>query len=134
MKVDHKEVFQNVMAIGILVACFIYFFWISSSEKATNNQHIGEIKILCASAVTLILQYYFGSSRGSLRNAETIRNMVNPPDGTTTIKTESPTRQPETREQKQKRLDDLTAIQEPDRTIEQSAEILKLMDELKNMI
>ena|SRR5215207_530224 len=91
MKIDHKEIFQNAMAVGVLIACFSYFFWISSNPKATNNIHIGDIKILCATSVTLVLQYFFGSSRGSQKNAETLRNMVNPPDGTTTVKTVSPT-------------------------------------------
>lgn len=91
MKIDHREIFQNCLAAGTLIVCFTYFFWISSSSKATNNQHIGEIKILCASAVTLVLQYFFGSSKGGQRNSETIRQLINPPEGTTTVSTKSPT-------------------------------------------
>lgn len=94
MKDKLPVIFQMVLATAIITACFTYFFWISTSVKATNNQHIGEIKTAMIAFLGGIIGYYFGSSQGSQKNADVIRNLVNPTDGTTTVVTKSPTNPP----------------------------------------
>jgi hypothetical protein len=104
-KSDHSQLRQYGLGVFIVMACFGYFFWISADPRATNNNHIGEIKTAMIAFVAGIIGFYFGSSQGGQKNADVIRNLVNPQDGSTVLKTDSPT---ETDEQKLKRLEAIT--------------------------
>jgi uncharacterized membrane protein YsdA (DUF1294 family) len=86
-----KDIFQMCLAVIIVTSCFTFFFWISASKLATNNNHIGEIKTAMIAFMGGILGYYFGSSASNSKNADVLRELVKPPDGTTTLKTVNPT-------------------------------------------
>jgi heme/copper-type cytochrome/quinol oxidase subunit 4 len=67
--------FPNFIAFCIVTACFVYFFWISG-DKNSENHNIGEIKTALISIVMLIVGYYFGNSKNSVKKDETIQTMT----------------------------------------------------------
>lgn len=67
--------FPNFFAFLIVAACLSYFFWISGSTRASANHNIGEIKTALISIITLIVGYYFGSSKSSAKKDQTIQDM-----------------------------------------------------------
>lgn len=88
--IHRTEPFQNILALIVICTDLAFFFWISYSDKATNNQHIGEIKTALIAATMLVLNYYFGSSRDSQRKGEVINQLLKPQDGSTTVTSTSP--------------------------------------------
>lgn len=91
MKIDRKELFKHSLALILVGIAGGYLFYITTIPKTMRSEDVGEIKVAMITLLTLVANYFFGSSQGSARNAETIRNMVNPSDGTTTVTTKSPT-------------------------------------------
>lgn len=70
-----KENFQNILAIVILIACFgtnvlILRGWFN------DNQHIAEIRTGNMAVLIMIVQYYFGSSRGSANKEKIIGTLT----------------------------------------------------------
>jgi hypothetical protein len=70
-----KENFQNVLAIIVLVSCFgtnilILRGWFN------DNQHIAEIRTGNMAVLIMIVQYYFGSSRGSANKEKIIGTLT----------------------------------------------------------
>lgn len=56
--------FTNALALTIILMCFGYFFYISSSHFPTALlKDIGDIKIAMITIVTGIIGYYYGSSK-----------------------------------------------------------------------
>lgn len=85
------------MAAGILLCCFGYFFWISTTSATPNP----EVKMTLVSITMLIVGYYFGSSSSSKTKDNTISEILHKGTGTgditvppvtttTTTTTESP--------------------------------------------
>lgn len=72
---ETKFSFPNFLAAIVIISCFVYFFWISNTKHETNN-NVGEIKTACIALVTMVLQYFFGSSKSSTRKDETISQMA----------------------------------------------------------
>lgn len=95
---EKKEVFHNFLTVGVLTACFVVLIYILHIPKAERTDDAGDIKMLCITTITAIVSYMWGSSRGSQKSGDAIRQLVNPPDGTTTMTTKSPT--PEGQENK----------------------------------
>lgn len=91
MKIDHKEIFRNSLSIGVLAICFYLLWDIYHIPKVSRSDDASDVKMLCITTVALIVGYYFGSSVGSQKSGDTIRQMLNPSDGTTTVNTKSPT-------------------------------------------
>lgn len=87
----NKENFRNWFAVGIITACFGVLIYIATLPKEQRTEDVGDIKMVCISTITLIVGYYFGSSVGSQKSGDTIRDLVKPSDGTTTMTTKSPT-------------------------------------------
>lgn len=91
MRINHKEIFQNSLALILVGIAAGYLFYITTIPKELRSEDVGEIKVAMITTLALVANFFFGSSKGSQRNAETIRDMVKPPDGTTTLTTVSPT-------------------------------------------
>lgn len=72
---NKKDLFIMVLSIIVVIVCSAYFFWISGTGKATQNHNIGEVKTALIAALMLVLNYWFGSSRGSATKDETIKNL-----------------------------------------------------------
>lgn len=59
-----KVNFANTLALVVILLCFAYFFYISSSKfPAAMIKDIGDIKIAMITTLTMIVGYYFGSSK-----------------------------------------------------------------------
>ena len=71
---ETKFNFANFLAFSVVTACFVYFFWVSVPREQ-ENRNIGEIKTACISIITLILGYYYGSTKGSTKKDETIQQL-----------------------------------------------------------
>lgn len=70
--------FTNLLALLIVLMCFGYFFYISSSSfPLALLKDIGDIKIAMITIVTGIMSYYFGSSKSSKDKSEIISGMNN---------------------------------------------------------
>ena len=73
--------FHNFLATLIVLMCFGYFFYISSSHFPTSLlKDIGDIKIAMITMITGIIGYYFGSSNKNRTNTE-VKNsdvVINP--------------------------------------------------------
>lgn len=68
-----KLQFLHILAILLVVLCFAYFFWISGKTHAeVENHNVGEIKTAMISFVTMVLGYFFGSSRSSAKKDEAL--------------------------------------------------------------
>ena len=91
MRINHKEIFRNSLAIGVLAVCFFMLYDIKNTPKERRNEDAGDIKMMCITTITLITGYFFASSVGSQKSGDTLRQLVSPSDGTTEIKTKSPT-------------------------------------------
>lgn len=91
MKTQHKEIFHNLLTVAVLGFCFWMLFYILRMPKDEINEHTGDIKIALIGTVGVIVGYVWGSSMGSKKSGDTIRDLVSPPDGTTTMTTKSPT-------------------------------------------
>ncbi len=86
----HPNSFLTFFAIFHTVVTVAFFFWISWSDKATNNMHIGEIKVFLITTNSAIIMYFFGSSKGDKDKGEMMGNLLAPKDGSTVITTRSP--------------------------------------------
>lgn len=100
MKINHKEIFHNTLTVGVLGCCFGILFYILQMPKDKINEHTGDIKIAVIGTLGVIVGYIWGSSTGSKKSGDTIRQLVNPSDGTTTMTTKSPTPEGEASETK----------------------------------
>lgn len=70
--------FTHNLAVLCLILCFVYFFYISLMHyDASKNNNVGEIKTAMISFVTMILGYFFGSSRGSQQKDDNINQLIN---------------------------------------------------------
>lgn len=60
-----KEIkIQNALAIMVVLLCFGYFFYISSSKfPSALLKDISDLKIAMITMVTAIISYYFGASK-----------------------------------------------------------------------
>lgn len=68
--------FTNILALLIVLLCFGYFYYISSSSfPLALLKDIGDIKIAMITIVTGIMSYYFGSSKGSKDKDDIISGM-----------------------------------------------------------
>lgn len=63
--INWKEIkIQNALAIVVILLCFAFFFYISSSKFPTALQNnISDLKIAMITMVTAIISYYFGASK-----------------------------------------------------------------------
>jgi hypothetical protein len=82
--------FHAILAFYFITLAMAYFFWISWSDKATNNNHIGEVKVFLITSCSLILGFWYGSSQMDKKRSEVMENLIHPKDGSTTITTKSP--------------------------------------------
>jgi hypothetical protein len=82
--------FHAAFAIYFVSLAMAYFFWISWSDKATNNNHIGEVKVFLITTVSVVVGYFYGSSQENKKKAEVMENLIAPKDGSTVITTKSP--------------------------------------------
>lgn len=82
--------FHAFLSIYTITLMFIFFFWISYSDKATNNNHIGQIMTFLITIGSLIFGFWFGSSMSDKKKNEVMENLIAPKDGSTTITTRSP--------------------------------------------
>lgn len=84
--------FSNLLALVIVMGCFAFFFWICMPSKQSENRDIGEVKTALISVLTLVIGYYFGSTKGSAAKDVKIEEMtktatalaLNNPPGTST--------------------------------------------------
>jgi hypothetical protein len=74
---DESKVFtfSNILALLIVTACFVYFFWISGPSKQSENRDIGEVKTAMISVLTLVIGYYFGSNKSSATKDNRIESL-----------------------------------------------------------
>lgn len=82
--------FHNAFAVVWSVFAMSYFFWISWSDKASDNRHIGEVKVFLITTMGIVVGYFYGSSQDSKKKTEAMENLIAPKDGSTTITTVSP--------------------------------------------
>lgn len=68
---------RDVLAIIVVLLCFSYFFYISLSHyNARDNINVGDIKTAMVSIMTVVLTYYFGTSKSSTEKDESINSLI----------------------------------------------------------
>lgn len=62
--------FTNVLAILIILFCFVYFFYISSSHlPVALIKEISDIKIAFITIMGTVIGYYFGGAKSKANQA-----------------------------------------------------------------
>lgn len=68
---------SNIIAIMVIIGCFSYFFYISSTKLPADQVHtISDIKTGMISLVTMVCGYYFGSSKSSATKDESVNKLI----------------------------------------------------------
>ena len=73
-----KWTFEQYLSLGIVVLIFAFFFMISFYPPEKLNSNIGEVKTALISILTMVVGYWFGSSRSSAKKDDVI-NATNKP-------------------------------------------------------
>jgi len=85
MSFDKEEItskiqwsFTNILALLVVIISSTYFFWISfvlTKNEVKDNGSLNQITIVMVTLITLVLNYYFGSSNSSARQQQQITEM-----------------------------------------------------------
>jgi len=70
--------FTNILALLVVIISSTYFFWISfvlTKNEVKDNGSLNQITIVMVTLITLVLNYYFGSSNSSARQQQQITEM-----------------------------------------------------------
>lgn len=69
--------FANLLAFYVITLCMIWFFYVSSSHFPPELlKEVSDIKIALIGVTTLILGYYFGSSKSSKDKDDSIKELA----------------------------------------------------------
>lgn len=73
-----KGTTQTFLALGVVIASFIFFFFIvyRPMRPGTTSEILFFILGIMSGQVTQIISYYFGSSKGSDEKSSTIHNLT----------------------------------------------------------
>lgn len=52
--------FQHLLALIIVVSCFVYFFYISGPHYATvQNNHVVDVKTILGNVLVMVIMHYY---------------------------------------------------------------------------
>lgn len=79
---QRSDRFTHNLAVICLVLCFAYFFYISivSHKDPVLLNVVTQVMTAMVSFVTMILGYFFGSSRSSQQKDDNINTLINSQD------------------------------------------------------
>lgn len=70
--------FEQWLSIVIVILIFVFFYMISFYPPEKLNTNIGEVKTALISILTMVIGYWFGSSRSSAKKDEALSTTNKP--------------------------------------------------------